>query len=287
LEVLVNNVRDLKKETHQALDFLGIDNLLKARETVLIKPNLCYAPKNGVTTNLELLGHIIDALKEKTDDIYICESETSGRDIDLLYKNLDFDCKYINLSKSELESVKGIYGVYPLSKLALKSIIVNVPVLKTHIVTRVTLSVKNLFGLLPDKNKESYHFNIDKTLVDLLDIFRPQINILDATYCMEGRGPKNGDIVDMGLLMASRSSTALDSAACRLIGISPEMVNHLKLCKKNGYSDDYDIVGENLNNHTRKFEVPDVNFMVRIGALLQKNSKTKKIVQTIKRNLEV
>ncbi|MHC1585992.1 MAG: DUF362 domain-containing protein, partial [Candidatus Hecatellaceae archaeon] len=122
----------------------------------------------------------------------------------------------------------GKYGVYRLPELALKAKILNLPVLKTHVLTKVSLSVKNLFGLIQDKHKDIYHWKIDKVLFDLYQIFKPPMNLLDGIYAMDGNGPIHGRIRKTNLLAASSNALSLDAAVCQLLGLNPFKVEHLR-----------------------------------------------------------
>ncbi len=155
---------------------------------MLIKPNFLTRPRKGVTTNPGLIARVVEVLRERTDDVAVVETDSTGRRLEPVARSLDPGCEIINLSKTEKRRVKGIYGSYVLPALVLDSKVVNIPVLKTHVLIRLTMALKNLFGLLPQKGKEPFHWRINHVLCDLHGIIKPGINILDAIFVMDGDG---------------------------------------------------------------------------------------------------
>jgi len=154
--------------------------------------------------------------------------------------------------------------------------IVNVPVMKTHTLTRLTLCLKNLFGLLQDKDKVAFHWGISKTLCDIYSIFKPSINILDATYVMDMDGPIEGRVKKADFLMVSGDALALDLAACEIIGIAPEKIEHLKLTKAL-HPVNYELSGDEIRMDD--FRVHEAKFSEKFGALLQHYPVTRKILK--------
>ncbi len=119
--------------------------------------------------------------------------------------------------------------------------IVSLPVMKTHMHTRVTLAVKNMKGLLWRKQKVAFHQlpappgadHSDKTLdiaiADMARVLYPHMTIVDGTVGMEGLGPTAGRPKGAGIVVAAADALAADWTACRLMGIDPEDVPHLRL----------------------------------------------------------
>lgn len=107
--------------------------------------------------------------------------------------------------------------------------IVSLPKLKTHCQMRVTLAVKNLFGVVPGTRKAQWHYavGLDRerfadVLLDILVSLPPVLSIVDGVMGMEGRGPSNGKPRFFGLIAASDDAVALDAALCRMVGLPPE-----------------------------------------------------------------
>jgi uncharacterized protein (DUF362 family) len=151
--------------------------------------------------------------------------------------------------------------VYRLPELALKTKIINHPLLKTHVRNKVSLGVKNLFGLTQEKNKIVDHWKLDKILYDLYHIFRPPMNILDALYVLDERGPTKGRIRRANMLAASSDTLALDAATCKLIGLEPSKVSHLKKLMDTEKIE-YEAVGETRLD--MEFKIPATT-LIKIG----------------------
>ena len=266
VDVVVKKTDDLEEGVRNALEEIRWKSVISSKDRVLVKPNLLTKPRKGVTTNPNLISAVIEVLRDRATDVAIVETDSTGRRLSPIARSLDMGCEIINLSKAEKMEVRGEFGSYVLPTPVLDSKVVNLPVLKTHILTRLTMALKNLFGLLPQKDKEPYHWRINQTLCDLYGIVNPEINILDATFVMDGDGPSDGRIREAGYVAASRDALALDLAVCELLGLKKEDVGHLKLAARH-YPVEYTIKGDTLD--LGGFAVPEVGRLEMFAALLQ------------------
>jgi uncharacterized protein (DUF362 family)/ferredoxin len=109
----------------------------------------------------------------------------------------------------------------------------DLPKLKTHMLTKYTGAIKNLFGLVPGLAKSAWHMRFpardqfSTMLVDLATLTRPDFTFMDAILAMEGLGPNNGQPKVLDLVLASRDPVALDRVAARIIGYDPGSIAHL------------------------------------------------------------
>jgi uncharacterized protein (DUF362 family)/Pyruvate/2-oxoacid:ferredoxin oxidoreductase delta subunit len=113
-------------------------------------------------------------------------------------------------------------------------VIVNLPKLKTHILTGLTGSIKNFLGLLPGSLKRAVHVMapssqaMAQALVDIWGGIKnkiPQtINLMDGIIAMEGAGPTHGQARPTGWLLASTDPVALDVIAATIMGFNPARV---------------------------------------------------------------
>jgi uncharacterized protein (DUF362 family) len=109
---------------------------------------------------------------------------------------------------------------------------VSMPKLKTHHWAGVTLSMKNLFGIVPGScygwPKNILHWaGIDRAILDINAAARPDFVIVDGILGMEGNGPTQGNPKRAGVLLFGDDPVAADSTACRVIGLRPEKVDYL------------------------------------------------------------
>ena len=108
--------------------------------------------------------------------------------------------------------------------------LIGLPKLKTHALEKITAAVKNQFGCVPGFLKAEFHAKLanagdfGRMLVDLTNLVRPRLHILDAVYAMEGNGPRSGNPRKMSLLALSEDPVALDATVCRLIDLDPRLV---------------------------------------------------------------
>jgi ferredoxin len=117
----------------------------------------------------------------------------------------------------------------------------NLPKWKTHTMMGLTLGVKNLFGCVPGKRKVAAHFrtgravdSFARSLLDLWDILKPVLTVLDGVVAMDGPGPSRGRPVARELLLASTDAPSLDWEATRLSGFDPRDVPTVRLCLAEG-----------------------------------------------------
>ena len=113
-------------------------------------------------------------------------------------------------------------------------LIVSVPKLKTHHWAGVSLSMKNLFGIVPGCRygwpKNILHTNgLALSVLGVYQAARPVVAVVDGIVGMEGDGPLFGDPVPHGLLAVGADPVAVDATCCRLMGIPPLQVDHLLL----------------------------------------------------------
>ena len=110
--------------------------------------------------------------------------------------------------------------------------LVSVAKLKTHHWAGVTLSLKNMFGAVPGScygwPKNVLHWaGIDRAILDVNAILRPDFAIVDGIVGMEGNGPIQGTRKACGVLVLGDDPVAVDATCCRIVGINPLKVKYL------------------------------------------------------------
>ena len=113
-------------------------------------------------------------------------------------------------------------------------LIVSMPKLKTHHWVGMTVSMKNMYGVLPGikygwPKNVLHHAGIPQTVFDINATLPKTIAVVDAIVCMEGDGPIMGSPKQMGLIVVGLNPTAVDATCARLIGLEPARVNYLAL----------------------------------------------------------
>jgi len=141
--------------------------------------------------------------------------------------------------------------------------LINVPVLKTHYQTTVTLAMKNLKGCLKREDKPRFHHrDLSRAIVELCQIVRPTINVIDATAKTTGSvgGSDRKQSIGASLLLVSSDIVAVDAVGCALMGIDPAEVRTVTLGAAAGLGESdltrIDIIGEELKRLKFKVKLP-------------------------------
>jgi len=255
----------------------GLDHLPN-RAKVFVKPNIVFwtrlapFPKWGVITTSRVINDMVCLLKERgINDITIGEGtvvydskdcETAAHAFETLgYGTLKkrYGVKSINVFERPFEKVDlGGGVVLSINTDILNSdFVVNVPVMKTHAQTVVSLGIKNFKGTIDINSRKKCHSadpekDLHYMVSKLADKMPPSFTIIDGIYTNE-RGPSfDGKIRRSNLLVASADLLSADKAGAAILGYQPAQVPHLAYAAKdmNRTSDlsDLEIVGETIEN---------------------------------------
>jgi len=145
-------------------------------------------------------------------------------------------------------------------------VFINLPVMKIHSLTLVTLAIKNLHGIISDDDKLYRHCYRDlalaRKLTDILRIRRIDLNVMDALVAQEADHAADGRPVEMGLILASRDAVALDAVAGAVMGLEPGEVDTTRIAGEAGLGEadlaKIEVVGEPIEAVRRPFARPDV-----------------------------
>lgn len=236
------NVERVKKAIKQAISLIGgLDGIIGKGDRVLVKPNMLSArrPEEGVTTHPALVRGIVELVQEAGAEALIGDSPGGiNRDLNHFWEV----CGYKEVSEAtgaplvslerelrEVEVPGGvIYKTLHLPRIALEvDALITVPKLKTHNLTLLTGAVKNLLGLIPGLGKVEFHKrcprpdDLGEAIVDIFSVIKPRLAIMDAVVGMEGNGPVSDKLRDIGIILASPDSVALDTVTQAIMGLKP------------------------------------------------------------------
>ena len=224
---------------------------------ILLKPNLLTraVPEQAVTTHPEILRAVIRACKRrgaKPENITVADSAGG------VYTPAVMQAIYRTSGLAEVCAAEGVLAYSAcetvevdtagqaaqqfelLRPVAEADFIIDLPKLKTHVMTGLTAACKNLFGTIPGLKKAEWHMRFPdrerfgEMLIDLLELLRPKMAILDGVMGMEGNGPSGGQPRALGLLLASEDLPGLDLAAAYLIGLDPMRAPYLAAAHRRG-----------------------------------------------------
>lgn len=250
-----------------------IDPDLKGK--ILIKPNLTLdvSKYRRACTNPEVVRALIDIIRKKGGNPFVGDSSMVGCDTLKTYsisglkdiceeKKVDFidfnRCKPKKL-KVDGDFIKEITIPEDLTDF---DKIISVPVLKTHVLTGVSLGLKNMKGIQYRNEKIKLHKKgmkfLHQGIVDINIAFKPYLTVIDGSYGMEGAGPVGGNPIKMDLIIASKDIVTADATACKIMGINPYKIDHIKIAEEKGLGKiNYKkIYGENIKKVSRKFQFP-------------------------------
>jgi len=255
----------------KALDLIHYKSALAGWDKVLIKVNFITDKTwdTGATTDPIVVEAIIKKLKDLPVTVYVVESDATMTNADKAFEktgmkemcarngveclNLRYVKDKVELAVPEGEALKSI--IVP--RLVTESAVISAAKLKTHANTGVTLGMKNMFGLLPEKFKGKYHLKgISKVIVDINTVLKPALTVIDGFVGMEGSGPIDGTPVQLNLIIAGTDTVATDATASRIMGIDPHEIKHIRRAYEKGLGniDDVQVIGEKLENVTRPFK---------------------------------
>lgn len=223
---------------------------LRGRQVVL-KPNLVeHHPEKPVTTHPALVGAaVLWCRAEGAREVIVAEGPGHWRNAEAIVEASGLGAvlrrlgaRFVDLNHDDPVAVPNAGGLTRLDRLHLPrtvveaDVLVSMPKLKTHHWAGVTLSLKNLFGLLPGIGygwpKNELHWRgIPNSIVDIALTRPPDLALVDGIVGMEGDGPLAGEPRPLGALVMGRDALAVDATCCRLMGFDPEKVGHLKLAE--------------------------------------------------------
>ena len=222
---------------------------------VLLKPNLLakHTPERAVTTHPAMVRAVIRAVcRRGAASITVADSPGGVYNPGILrsiYKvsGLTDVCReegaalYTDCKSREVPAKGQMVKQFTLLEPVLDcDVIINLPKLKTHMMTGLSAATKNLFGCIPGLQKAEWHMRFpDKErfggmLVDLLCTVKPGFAILDGILAQEGDGPAGGTPRMVGIVAAAEDHLQMDLALCRMLGIRPKDVPYLNAAISRG-----------------------------------------------------
>jgi uncharacterized protein (DUF362 family) len=255
----------------KALDLIDYQSALAGYKKVLIKVNFITTMTwdTGATTDPIVVEALIQRLKKLPIEIYVVESDATMTNADKAFKttgmaemctqngveclNLRHAPDRIKVKVPNGECLKDI----TVPRIVTESAIISAAKMKTHMATKVTLGMKNMFGMLPDKFKAKYHAKgISKVVVDINSVIKPVLTVIDGFVAMEGKGPVEGSPVKMDLIIAGKDPVATDATGARVMGIDPHEISHIRTAHQKGLGniDDIEIIGSQLEEVKRTFK---------------------------------
>jgi uncharacterized protein (DUF362 family) len=248
---LVSIVRapEYSQEVYGTMRRVLAEHKLQVRgRRVVLKPNLVeFEPASTINTNPILVHAALEAFRSLGAEVAIAEGPGHRRGtLDLAdaagYFRVipDFESLFTDLNLDEVSRVRLPHPVSRLDSLYLPhtvlgcDLLVSMPKMKTHHWVGATLSMKNLFGLVPGGvygwPKNVLHWaGISESIVDLHSLFPRPFAIVDGIVGMDGNGPIQGRPKPVGVIVSGHDPVAVDATCCRIMEIEPSRIDYLTL----------------------------------------------------------
>ena len=281
--VAVVHGNDAYKNALDALRKLSLPPL--AGKKILLKPNAGrkVAPNTGITTNPLFVAAACDFFHEAGAKVTVGEGtilgvtpfdclESTGIAAEVKKRGLPLlDLDAAPADKTEIPNAVILDYARISNALRDFDFIVSIPVMKTHMHCRVTLSLKNMKGCLKGREKVRLHQlpqpeiptkekTLDIAIADLSTVLKPDIVLIDGSTCLEGLGPSAGSPKNVGVAIASTNCFAADAVAATLMGLKPEEIPHLRLaaerCGQSLNLDSFEISPKNWKDWVLPFDLP-------------------------------
>jgi len=233
----------IKRTTRQAVAALGgMGKFVSKGSVVIVKPNIAWSrtPEQVADTNPYVVEAVVEmcleagAKKVRVLDYAInppqITYERSG--IKAAVERASGSIEFADERKFKEKSIPQgkVLRSWTIYQDALDAdVLINLPIAKHHSLTRLTLGLKNIMGLI--KDREAIHPQIDQKLADLATVIKPHLIIMDAYRILTANGPNGGtakDIKLVGKMIAGTDPVAVDSYAATLFGLKGEDVGYIK-----------------------------------------------------------
>ena len=235
----------LKEILLRGLHLCGLD--VKGKR-ILLKPNLVeFDPKGVINTHPAVVEAAIDSFRSLgAAQVLVAEGPGHRRDNEYLlsasglYDVLkEHRTRYVDLNSDDVRptplrsSFTDFKQLYLPETLYNADLLVSMPKLKTHHWAGVTLSLKNMFGVIPGVvygwPKNILHWQgIDQSILDInSSLPLPQFAIVDGIVGMEGNGPLQGQAKNSGVLIFGDDLVAVDATAARVMKLEPQKIKYL------------------------------------------------------------
>ncbi len=236
----------------------GMGRFVRPGDTVLLKVNLLLGvpPERAVTTHPSVVRAVAELVKRAGGEPWIGDASgvygLTGKALRVAGFAAVAEAtgaRLVNFEKAgsrkiDLPESRVLDAVYVARPVLECGVLISLPKLKTHQYTRMTGAIKNSFGFIPGGEKSRIHMaarteeRFCEALVDIFEIRRPDLFVMDAVEGMEGQGPTAGRPIRSALLLAGTDPVALDATASAVMGIDdPAMIHTTRIAHERGHGE--------------------------------------------------
>lgn len=221
---------------------------------VVLKPNLVEAhPGRPINTDPRVIVALAEAFRHHgAREVVVAEGPGHHRDTELVLHLTGFEehlkaagLPFVDLNIDDTAAVQlptnyTGFGSLHLPKTVLSAdLFVSVAKMKTHHWVGATLTLKNLFGVVPGAvygwpKNPLHHVGVEQSIVDLWQAVRPGLAVVDGIVGMQGDGPIMGDPKPAGVVLLGEQLPAVDATAARIMGLQPDRMGYLAVAARLG-----------------------------------------------------
>ena len=233
----------IKRVTREAVAALGgMSKFVSEKSVVMVKPNIGWnrTPAQAANTNPYVVEAIVEMCREAgAKKVKVMDHTVNTPQITYAksgikdaVKRAKGSMEFVDQRKFKDKDIPDgeLLKSWPVYEDALDAdVLINVPIAKHHSLTKLTLGIKNLMGLI--QNREDIHTRIDQKLADLSTVIKPDLIIMDAYRILTAHGPNGGtprDVKAVGQVIAGVDPVAVDSYTTTLFGLTGQDVGYIK-----------------------------------------------------------
>jgi uncharacterized protein (DUF362 family) len=231
-----------RRLTRQAIDGLGgMARFVSRGDVVMVKPNIAWdrRPEQAANTNPDVVAALVElCLQAGARRVLVTDHTTNAAPRTFPRSGIQEAARAAGAHVSFVDQRK--FRRMPIHGKVLKEWevytdaveadrLINVAIVKHHGLCKVTLGMKNLMGVIGGA-RNRYHQDLDATIPDLADFFKPQLIVLDAVRVLVANGPTGGNLADVerrDIVLAGTDQVAVDAFGATLLGHKPGEVGHI------------------------------------------------------------
>jgi len=226
----------------------GMDRFVNEGDTVWVKPNIGWnrRPELAANTNPEVVGTLVRLCKDagaktvKVGDHPCHPARQAYRNSGIAAAAEAAGGKMVYLDQKRFKDMPlagEFLDEWPVYlEVAEADLVINVPILKHHGLTRCSVAMKNYMGVIGG-NRSAWHQNMEACLVDITQFMKPKLTVLDAVRVLTDHGPQGGNPEDVdvrGVVAASTDIVALDALGATLLGHEPAEIGYMAAAANRG-----------------------------------------------------
>ncbi|MFW6132060.1 MAG: DUF362 domain-containing protein [Candidatus Aminicenantaceae bacterium] len=238
--------------TKKAISLIGgMEQYVSKGDKVIVKPNIGWDrnPQQAACTNPEVVSSVIQLCQDAGAKEIIVMDNTCNpakrtyvrSGIEEAAKNAGAKVLYPNKYRLRKMKIKGEWlkewEVYTYFMEADK--IINLPIAKTHSLSRLTMGMKNWLGAIGG-SRNQLHQKINQAMVDLSAFFKPVLTVLDGYRILVRNGPQGGRLSDVKLhktVVAGKDYVAVDTVGASFFNLTPNELPFLKIANEKGHGE--------------------------------------------------